>query len=77
MRILTYFILVFFLVFSCNLFSQTQISITTPQLEHVDNELIIEYEILNSQSKDIFIVWLEITDASGNTIKAGAFSGDR
>lgn len=75
-RIHTIWTIFLLLIIPYSVYSQSQIRITRPQLELLDNELIIGYDILNSQPMDVFKVWIEVTDASGNIILANALSGD-
>ena len=72
---LKYFLLIIFLL-PDSLFSQVSITVTKPRLEVSDENLIIQYDILNSKSSDFFIVWIEVTDAAGNKIKALSVNGD-
>ena len=58
------------------LYSQTRITVTKPRLEVSDENLIIQYDILNAKSSDFFMVWIEVTDAAGNKIKALSVTGD-
>lgn len=58
------------------LYSQTRITVTKPRLEILDDNLIIQYDILNAKSSDFFMVWLEVTDAAGNKVKALTVNGD-
>ncbi|MBA7520570.1 hypothetical protein ES705_12666 [subsurface metagenome] len=76
MRIDTIVILFWLLALPNIIYSQPQTRITKPQLELLDNGLIISYEIQNSNPSDIFKVWLVITDEDGNIIQAKALSGD-
>ena len=75
-RILNLWIIFLLLIIPSGVYSQSQITITRPQLELLNSELIIGYEILNSQLMDVFNVRLEVTDATGNFISAIALSGD-
>lgn len=72
---LKFIILLFFLLPDV-LYSQTRITVTKPQLEVSDDHLIIQYDILNAKSTDIFIVWIEVTDAVGKEVKAISVTGD-
>ena len=49
---------------------------TKPRLEVSDENLVIEYDILNVDPSDFFIVWIEVTDAAGNKISAVSLTGD-
>jgi len=64
------------LVFPEILYSQTKITVTKPRLEASDENLVIEYDILNVDPSDFFIVWIEVTDAAGNKINAVSLTGD-
>jgi hypothetical protein len=57
-------------------YGQTVITVTRPRLEVSGNNLIIQYDILNTKSSDFFIVWIEVTDIAGNKIKALSLAGD-
>jgi len=57
-------------------FSQAQLSLSQPRLTLSDKKLTIEYDIVNSESSDIFMVWVEIVDSRGNHINAISLSGD-
>ncbi len=70
-----YFVL-FLLLLPDVLYAQTKITVTRPRLEVSDDNLIIQYDILNTRSSDFFIVWIEITDVNGNKINAISVSGD-
>jgi hypothetical protein len=70
-----YFVL-FLLLLPDALYAQTSITVTRPRLEISDNNLIIQYDILNTKSSDFFIIWVEVTDAKGNKIKALSVNGD-
>jgi hypothetical protein len=72
---LKYFLLIIF-IFPDSLFGQAGVTVTKPRLELSDANLIIQYDILNSQSSDFFIVWIEVSDAAGNKIKALSVNGD-
>ena len=69
-------ILLFFLVFNCTGFSQTPVKISKPRLELEANNINIFYDILNSSLTDKFIIWIEITDSTGNFINAKTLVGD-
>jgi hypothetical protein len=56
--------------------AQQNIVITKPQLEFKDNNIIVEYNILNSQDSEAFRVWLDVVDSEGRTIESKAVSGD-
>ncbi len=74
----TWFILtiVLFQIFPKVVFCQSEITITRPRLELDDNKIIIEYDILNSQQTDLFLIWIEVIDAKGRIIRAVSLSGD-
>ncbi len=67
---------VILLIFPGILYGQTKISVTKPHLKASNENLIIEYDILNTEPSDFFMVWIEVTDASGNKINAVSVSGD-
>jgi hypothetical protein len=56
--------------------AQTASTITNPTLEFKDNKIHIVYDILNSDTTQLYNVRLEITDSAGNVIDAHTFSGD-
>ena len=56
--------------------AQTTVKISKPRLELEEDHLNIHYDILNSSQKDIFRIWIEITDSTGNYIPALSLSGD-
>lgn len=70
-----YLVLILFLLPDA-LYGQASITVTKPRLEVSDDNLIIQYDILNTKSSDFFIVWIEVTDAAGNKIKALSVTGD-
>ena len=70
-----YFLFVF-LIFPEFLYSQAKITVTKPRLEAADENLIIEYDILNAGPSDFFVVWIEVTSASGSKIRAVSVTGD-
>jgi hypothetical protein len=70
-----YFLLILFILPDA-LYGQSRITVTKPRLEVSDENLIITYDILNANSSDFFIVWVEVTDVAGNKIKALSVSGD-
>ncbi len=53
-----------------------QVTISTPQLTFQSNKVIIQYDILNSNSGDKFNIHLDVTDEKGQTINANSLSGD-
>jgi hypothetical protein len=72
---LRYSILILILI-PFSVFGQVSITVTKPRLEVSDNKLLIQYDILNTKSSDLFIVWIEVADASGNKINALSLTGD-
>jgi hypothetical protein len=72
---IVFFVLILFFL-PDSLFSQASITVTKPRLEVSGNNLTIQYDILNTRSSDFFIVWLDVTDAAGNNIKALSITGD-
>jgi hypothetical protein len=63
-----------FLILNC--IAQTSHEVSQPSLELRDNKLIILYDIKNFNPEETFKVWIEITDAEGNTINAKSLTGD-
>ncbi|KPK85909.1 MAG: hypothetical protein AMS27_06220 [Bacteroides sp. SM23_62_1] len=74
--IFKYCFLLYLLIIPEILYSQTRITVTKPRLEATDESLVIEYDILNTGPSDIFVVWIEVTDAAGNKINAVSLTGD-
>lgn len=70
------FIILLFFILPDALYSQTRITVTKPRLEVSDDNLIIQYDIINTNSSDFFVVWIEVTDAAGNKVKALTVTGD-
>jgi hypothetical protein len=58
------------------LYCQNSITLSKPRLELSDDNLVIQYDILNSKSGDFFDVWIEVTDVSGKEVKALSVAGD-
>ncbi len=58
----------------CN--AQPQTNLSTPQLELIGNQIYISYDIINSTANDVFRVWIEVTDSTGNKIPAKSLRGD-
>lgn len=58
----------------CN--AQTKVEISKPRLVLEEDQINIHYDILNSSRTDIFRIWIEITDSTGNYIPALSLSGD-
>jgi hypothetical protein len=56
--------------------AQTLPKVSKPSLELRDNKLIVHYNITNFDPADKFKIWIEMTDAEGNTINARSLSGD-
>ena len=56
--------------------AQTAAKISKPRLVLEDDHINIHYDILNSLQTDIFRIWIEITDSTGNYIPALSLSGD-
>jgi len=67
-----------FLCLGCyvNTLSQVKFEISQPTLKFVNDRLIIKYDILGINPDDRFKVQLEITDSTGNKIKANSIYGD-
>jgi len=55
---------------------QITAKISKPRLELEDDHINIHYDILNSLQTDIFRIWIEITDSTGNYLPALSLSGD-
>lgn len=73
------FIIIFLLVLFLNnpfCIAQPTVKISKPRLELEDNHINIFFDILNSRQTDIFRIWVEITDSTGNNIAARSLSGD-
>jgi hypothetical protein len=70
------YLILLFLLLPDALYGQARITVTKPRLEVSDENLIIQYDILNAKSSDFFMVWIEVTDAAGNKIKALSITGD-
>ncbi len=58
----------------CN--AQTKAEISKPSLQLEGDHINIRYDILNSVRTDLFRIWIEITDSTGNYIPALSLSGD-
>jgi hypothetical protein len=63
-------------VISLDCKGQMTAKLTQPQLTLIKDSLIIKYNILGVNPKDMFNVRLEITDNTGAKINAASFSGD-
>lgn len=70
------YLLLLLTTFPLNLFCQTRVTVTKPRLKLSNENLIIEYNILNTDPSDLFKVWIEVTNASGFMINAKSLSGD-
>lgn len=70
------FVILFTLFLSQGVFAQESAEITQPQLELKINTIEISYDILNSSRRDLFDIWVEVTDTAGNLIEAKSLSGD-
>lgn len=55
---------------------QMAFSVSRPRLQIANDNLVITYDILGTNSKDRFYVWLEITDSTGAKINAYSLTGD-
>jgi len=56
--------------------AQTKAKISKPRLQIEGDHINIHYDILNSVQSDLFRIWIEITDSTGNYIPALSLSGD-
>ncbi len=56
--------------------SQTDVKISKPELELEGNKVKITYDISDYKPDDVFIVWIEITDANGRSVNAKSITGD-
>ena len=79
--IMRYLLSCFFLVLcailsSNNLSAQSETAVTDLNISLEDENLVIDYAITHFQKGEIFIVWLEVTDSSGNLIPANSLTGD-
>jgi len=70
------FIILIFLFQTSRLFCQSDFEVSSPRLFFAENRLTIEYDILNSVQKNIFTVWVVITDNTGNSLDPVSLSGD-
>jgi len=71
--------LLIFLIFlfqTSRLFCQPDFEVSSPKLFFAENRLTIEYDILNSVQKNLFTIWVIITDDSGNSLDPVSLSGD-
>jgi hypothetical protein len=55
---------------------QETYTVSKPRLAITNDVLTITYDIIDSNPDDRFNIWLEISDSSGNEIKAKALNGD-
>lgn len=67
-------ILLFSYHFCC--YSQTDVEIPRPNLELKENNLIITFDINNSQRGDKFKISIEVTDSKGYVLNAQSLTGD-
>lgn len=58
------------------IFAQEPAQISAPDLELKGNNILITYDILNSTRRDLFDIWIEVTDTAGNKIVAESLTGD-
>ena len=72
----TLLIILIFLFQTSRLFCQPDFEISSPRLFFAENQLSIEYDILKSVQKNLFTVWVVITDDSGNSLEPVSLSGD-
>jgi hypothetical protein len=71
-----WFIFLFSIICFINIFSQTKVEISQPELKFINDQLIIKYDILGVKPDDRFKVQLEITDSTGKYIEPYSISGD-
>jgi len=71
-----YLLILYILSSSGFLFCQNSASITNPSLRLLNHKLIIEYNILNSSTNDLFKIWLIATDSDGHNLNAVSLTGD-
>lgn len=57
-------------------YSQSQITVSTPEMTLNENNLEIQFDILNSTPEQKFDVRIEITDSEGKRIQSRSLSGD-
>ncbi len=60
----------------CDCIAQKAFSISPPKLSFSNDSLIIRYGILEANNKDMFNIYLEITDSEGAEINAYSLTGD-
>lgn len=58
------------------LYGQRNITITKPRVEIFEENMIINYDILNTKPSDYYKVWIEVTDSDGNKIEPVSITGD-
>jgi hypothetical protein len=61
---------------ACPAFPQQEASLSKPELELSDKQLIIGYDILGSDASDIFLISIELLDSEGSPLNATTLSGD-
>lgn len=66
----------FFISCFINVLGQEEVKLSKPQLQVVNDSLIIEYNILSGNQADKFNIRLKITDTTGTIIIAKALYGD-
>jgi hypothetical protein len=71
-----YLLILYILSFSGFLFCQNNATITNPGLRLLNHKLIIEYDILNSSTHDLFKIWFTATDSAGQNLNAVSLTGD-
>jgi len=64
------------LIFPQIIYCQRNITITKPRIEIFEENLIINYDILNAKPSDFYKVWIEVNDVEGNKINAISVTGD-
>ena len=64
------------LIFPQIIYCQRNITITKPRIEIFEENLIINYDILNAKPSDFYKVWIEVTDSDGKKINAISVTGD-
>jgi len=69
------FLFIFFVLLAGKSSSQDFL-ITPPKLEFDGTQLIITYDLIDSNQADLFFVWVEIERTDGATIRAESPSGD-
>ena len=70
-----YYLLVL-LIFPHFIYCQKNIIITKPRIEIFEENLIINFDILNAKPSDFYRVWIEVTDSDGNKINTVSVTGD-